>query len=149
MDPGAAANGVPVTCNGGNDCETQVTGQWFYSPFVLNRVNPTRVALAGGHVYVATDTAPANAPSVDLMLTDLGPTGGSVSALAYGTRDNPNVILAGNNNGVAPVNGALYLSTTGTPGSIAQVPGYTTGQIPNFAGIRPALAEPFLRRRQL
>jgi outer membrane autotransporter protein len=64
------------------------------------------------------------------MLTDLGPTGGSVSALAYGTRDNPNVILAGNNNGVAPFNGALYLSTTGTPGSIAQVPGYTTGQIP-------------------
>jgi hypothetical protein len=62
---------------------------------VLNKFDPTHVALAGNHVYVATDTAPASATNVDLILTDLGATGGSVSALAYGTRDNPNVVLAG------------------------------------------------------
>jgi autotransporter-associated beta strand protein len=123
VSPGTAANGVPITCNGGHDCANEVTGQWFASPFVLNRVNPTRVALAGGHVYVATDTAPANATSVDLTLIDLGHTGGSVTALAYGTTDNPNVVLAGNNNST------LHLSTTGTAGSLALVAGYA-GQIP-------------------
>ena len=127
VSPGTAAAGVEVTCNGGESCGpdedgvTQVHGASFSSPFVLNRVNPTQVALAGDHVYVATDTAPANAAAVDLKLIDLGVTG-TVSALAYGTADNPNVVLAGSG---SP--GALFLSTTGAAGSIARVPGYTGG----------------------
>jgi hypothetical protein len=151
VSPGTNEAGVPVTCNGGGTCgpeedemnqriEGQVHGASFSSPFVLNRVNPAQVALAGDHVYVATDTAPANAAAVDLKLIDLGVTG-TVSALAYGTADNPNVVLAGSSSTtiVPPSNnpsvvlagsdppGALFLSTTGTAGSIAQVPGYTGG----------------------
>ncbi len=94
---------------------------------MLNRVNPTRIALAGGHVYVTQDTAPATATSVDLALTDLGATGGCVSALAYGTKDNANVLLAGNNNGAS--GGGLFLSATGAAGSISRVAAYA-GQTP-------------------
>src|SRR5882757_2931041 len=129
VSPGTALTGVPITCNGGNDCASEVTGQQFSSPFILNKVNPTRVALAGGHVYVSTDTAAANATSVDLTLVDLGATGGSVSALAYGTIDNPNVVLAGNNHAIGLATGSLYLSTTAAAGSIARLTAYK-GDIP-------------------
>ena len=57
-------------------------------------------------------------------MIDLGATHGRVSALAYGTIDNPNVVLAANDN----FNG-LYLSTTGAANSIAPILGFT-GQIP-------------------
>jgi autotransporter-associated beta strand protein len=127
VSPGTAANGVPITCNGGHNCANPVhgvVGQFFSSPFVLNKVDPTRIALAGGHVYVTTDTAPANATSVDLNLLDLGATHGDVYALAYGTTDNPNVVLTGNNN----VNG-LWLSTTATANSMAPIHGFA-GQVP-------------------
>src|SRR5215831_18660105 len=73
-----AALGAKVTCNGGNPCNTQVAGTWFVSPWVNNRVDPTRMALGGDNVYVTQDTLTgAQGPTVaavDLTLTDLGPT---------------------------------------------------------------------------
>ena len=88
------------------------------SKLVLNRVDPTMIALGTNYVYTATD---ANAASDRLVLTNLGTpfatigpgTNNEITALAYGTNDNPNALLAGANNG------RLYLSTTGAPGSLA------------------------------
>src|SRR5205085_1229516 len=115
--------GAAVTCNGGNPCSGQVVGAWFGSPWVNNRVDPTRMAIAGTHVYVTQDTltgaqGPAVA-TVDLTLTDLGFTGGAtVGPIAYGTRDNTNMLVAGTFSG-------LVQSTTAGAGSLVAVPGYT------------------------
>lgn len=94
----------------------------FIAPFVLNRIDPTKIAIGGDHVYVTQDTLSGangiNAAAVNLSLTDLGLTG-SVSALAYGTKDNPSAILAG-------VPSGLSLSSTPVPGALAPLPAYTT-----------------------
>ena len=124
--------GTNVTCNG-IACSNAVSGTWFWSPWINNKVDATRMALGGNHVYVTQDTLTgANAPNantVDLTLIDLGAVGGgaaSVTKIAYGTRDNPNVLVAG----IAPSGrrgggaGQLWLSATGTAGSIAQLPAY-------------------------
>src|SRR5215831_8090970 len=50
------ALGANVTCNGGNLCSTQVAGTYFKSPWVNNRVDPTRMALGGNNVYITQDT---------------------------------------------------------------------------------------------
>ena len=102
---------------------TAVAGTSFGSPWVNNRVDPTRMAFGGDGVFVTQDTltgaqGPA-ATTVDLTLTDLGSTGGaSVTKIAYGTRDNPNMLVAG-------VVGGLWQSTTATAGSLVSVPTYT------------------------
>ena len=114
--------GATVTCNG-IACATAVAGTSFGSPWVNNRVDPTRMAFGGDGVFVTQDTltgaqGPA-ANTVDLTLTDLGSTGGaSVTKIAYGTRDNPNMLVAG-------VVGGLWQSTTATAGSLVSVPTYT------------------------
>ena len=43
----AYAPGVPVNFTNG-----PISGAWFSSPFVLNRIDPTRIAVGGNHVYV-------------------------------------------------------------------------------------------------
>ena len=97
------------------NCATAVAGTSFGSPWVNNRVDPTRMAFGGDGVFVTQDTltgaqGPA-ANTVDLTLTDLGSTGGaSVTKIAYGTRDNPNMLVAG-------VVGGLWQSTTATAGA--------------------------------
>src|SRR5262249_40642388 len=82
--------GANVTCNGGNPCDTQVAGTRFKSPWVNNRIDPTRMALGGDNVYVTQDTLTgAQGPTVaavDLTLTNLGPTIFPVTTIAYGTR---------------------------------------------------------------
>ena len=109
-------SGTTITCNGGNDCGdgTQVVGVWFSSPFVLNRIDPSRIAIGGGHVYVTQDTQLTSpglqASNIDLTLTDLGATHGSVYQIAYGTRDNINAIVASSG-------GGLWGSFTPTPGA--------------------------------
>ena len=89
------------------------------SKLVLNKVDPTMIALGTNYIYTTTD---ANADSDRLVLTNLGTpfstitpgvTNNIVTALAYGTNDNPNALLAGANNG------RLYFSATGAPGSLA------------------------------
>ncbi|MBV8295114.1 MAG: exo-alpha-sialidase [Mycobacterium sp.] len=43
--------GAAVTC-GGTDCASAVTGSWDGSPWVNNRIDPTRMALGGTRVFV-------------------------------------------------------------------------------------------------
>ena len=65
-----------VTCNGGQQCNDVVVGNWSGSPWVNNRIDPTHMALGGSHVYVTQDTLrDPDATTVDLTLTDLGLTG--------------------------------------------------------------------------
>src|SRR5262249_41619170 len=125
VSPNAAVFGfgAAVTCNG-ISCAAAVTGSHFSSPWVNNRVDPTRMAFGGTSVFVTQDTltgaqGPA-ATTVDLTLTNLGSTGGAqVEKIAYGTRDNPNILVAGTN---AP---QLWQSTTAAAGSLVPVPSYT------------------------
>jgi autotransporter-associated beta strand protein len=122
-------NGIPVTCNGGS-CPANVSGSWFNSPVILNKIDPTRIAIGGDTAYVTQDTLTgANAPtatSIDLTLTNVGTTGLGTSAItkiAYGTRDNPNVLAVGATTG-------LFVSTTAGVGSLNPIAGVYTGQAP-------------------
>lgn len=115
--------GIPITCSGGSSCATAVTGSWFGSPFVLNRINPSLIALGGTNAYVSQDTLTGgNAPSattIDLTLTNVGSTGGnSIVRMAYGTQDNTNVLLVG-------AVGGVWLSTTSAASSLSQLTAYT------------------------
>lgn len=108
---------------------------------MLNRVDPTLIALAGARdVFVAQDNAPADAPSVNLTLTDLGPADPQygAGALAYGARDNTSALLAGNgwssitNLSDGLQQGELYISTTAAKGSLQPLPAYASagGAVP-------------------
>jgi autotransporter-associated beta strand protein len=100
--------GAKVTCtlNGiHGECADLVAGannpNFGGTSWVNNRVDPTRMAFGGTDVYVTQDTLTGTqdptAATVDLTLTDLGPTpdGGYGVRIAYGTRDNPNMIVVG------------------------------------------------------
>src|SRR5215831_9151980 len=122
LEPLSFGFGAAVTCNG-MPCSAAVIGSWFSSPWVNNRVDPTRMAFGGDGVFVTQDTLTGaqgpGATTVDLTLTDLGSTGGNVvTKIAYGTRDNPNMLVAG-------AIGGLWQSTTATAGSLVPVPTYT------------------------
>ncbi|HEV2335114.1 MAG TPA: hypothetical protein VGS13_06435, partial [Stellaceae bacterium] len=119
--------GVPITCNG-KDCGT-VTNANFSSPIVLNRIDPSRIAIGGGfHVFVTQDPLTGadgvNARSVKLSLVNVGMAGGP-SAIAYGTRDNTNALLVGGINTAAsgPI-GGVWRSSTATRDSLAQLTSY-------------------------
>jgi hypothetical protein len=49
VSPTPNPSGIPITCNGGLSCRGQVAGSYFASPVVLNRVNPTRIAIGGSN----------------------------------------------------------------------------------------------------
>ena len=92
----------------------------FSSRLALNRVDPQRIAIGTNYVYTTVD---ADGAADQLTLLNLGTPGsqiGAVSALAYGTNDNINAVLAGSNSG-------LFLSRTGLAGSLAQLTEYTGG----------------------
>jgi len=115
--------GTKVTCNGGNECYDEVAGTQFSSGWINNKNDPTLMALGGRRVYVTQDPlTDLNAATVDLSLVDLPPPSDTninsddagVTAMAYGTSDNQNVLLAG----VTDIKnytdeGELWLSTTG------------------------------------
>ena len=109
---------APVTFSPG------VTGVGFTSQFILNNIDPSRVAVGGTRVYVGQDTSPINAATVPITLTNLGAAGGTVTALAYGTTDNVNAVLAGAGSFNNPA-GRLLLSTTGAANSLTLLPAYT------------------------
>jgi autotransporter-associated beta strand protein len=94
-DPG----GINITCDGGKSCASRVIGTSFSSPFVLNRIDPTRIAIGGTSVYVTQDTLTgANAPNaatIDLTLTNVGAAGATVTTIAYGAQDNVNALIVG------------------------------------------------------
>lgn len=106
-----------LTCNGGSDCG-QTIGAGFLSPIVLNRADPTRIAMGGkSDVFVTRDVLNVQTlGSDDLALTDVGNAGGPTT-IAYGTRDNPNALLVGGNGGV-------FVSPTATAGSLTNLPTY-------------------------
>jgi autotransporter-associated beta strand protein len=130
----SSARGSAISCNGGFVCSAVVVGVSFSSPWINNRVDPTRMALAGSHVYVTQDTLTGaqgpTVPIVDLTLTDLGNAVGAVLAIAYGTRDNPNMLVAGGF-------GGLFQSTTALAGSLIPVPAYAAagGDVPTRNGL--------------
>jgi autotransporter-associated beta strand protein len=133
-DP-ANPGGVAITCDGGQDCGTEVGAQ-FGSPFTLNRIDPTRIAL-GGNVgtYVTVDPltpASVSATAIDLTLTNVGPA--HPVAIAYGTQDNTSALL------VSGANGNMWLSTaTGTP---------SLQQLTNYAGLAAMSVSFDLRTQQ-
>jgi outer membrane autotransporter protein len=94
------------------------------SKMVLNKIDPTKIAFGTNYVYTTTD---ANAASDRLVLTNLGTATpiGPITALAYGTNDNTNALLAGTAGSGAI--GKLYLSTTGGAGSLTQLTAYAGG----------------------
>jgi len=118
---GTYGSGTAVTC-GGADCGS-LPGVVFESPWVANRIDPTRMALAGDHVYVTQDTLTGaqglNATTVDLTLTDLGAAGTGITRIAFGTRDNPDMLVAGGQGA-----DKLYQSTTAASNSIVPVLAY-------------------------
>jgi uncharacterized protein with beta-barrel porin domain len=92
----------------------------FSSRLALNRIDPQRIAIGTNYVYTTVD---ANGAADKLTLLNLGTPGtqvGAVSALAYGTNDNINAVLAGSNSG-------LFLSSTGLAGSLTPLTEYTGG----------------------
>jgi autotransporter-associated beta strand protein len=132
MSPGYdlvnAPGGIPVYCSlngsGEQNC-AGVVGGTFFAQFVLNKVDPTLIAIGGGgHVYTSQDslsgTHGRNATSIDLALTDLGPTHGVPTAITYGTVNDNRAIAVGNGeNG-----GAIWFSATNTTNSLIQLSTY-------------------------
>ncbi|MGA3307743.1 MAG: autotransporter domain-containing protein [Xanthobacteraceae bacterium] len=126
-DPVNNPGGVPITCNGGQDC-TEVThaNNTFSAPLVLNKIDPTRIAIGGStDVYVTQDSLSGpngvNATSVDLHLTDLGTTAGP-SVITYGTVANTQAIAVGAGPGGA--GGQVWFSANNTAGSLTRLTDY-------------------------
>ena len=130
--------GAKVTCNGGKECYDEVDGTYFSSPWINNRNDPTLMALGGLRVYITQDTlTDQNATTVDLKLVGLPPPFDTninsnhvgVTAMAYGTRDNQNVLLAGVTDIKSYTDeGELWLSTTAA-GAMERLGAYE-GQAP-------------------
>lgn len=97
----------------------------FTVPFVLNKVDPSMIAIGGDYVYLTQDTMTGiNAPgTADLSytLTKLGGDGNGTSAIAYGTKDNTNALIAS-------VGSSIWMSTS-TAGGISALGAYA-GQAP-------------------
>ncbi|HEY7031916.1 MAG TPA: autotransporter-associated beta strand repeat-containing protein, partial [Thermomicrobiales bacterium] len=116
----------------------------FSAPIVLNRATPTMLAIApgyqdfngvtGNHVYVAQDTTPSSAGSVNLQTTSVGTVDNdsTVTTLAYGipaanntgSSANPNALLAGvkANDGKGELWFSSNVGTGGTP--LVRLPAY-------------------------
>jgi autotransporter-associated beta strand protein len=143
------ASGVPINCSyNGSDNGCGATnssgGSPFLVPVVLNRADPTKIAIAPGYnefnsinanlVYVAQDTTPASATSVNLQTTSVGQVDDDsrVTSLAYGipaanntgSSANPNTLLAGvkASNGKGELWFSSNVGTGGTP--LVRLPAY-------------------------
>ncbi len=127
----------------------------FLSPFVLNNIDKTRIALAGSTdkkpaegatptpspapsppkppgrtVYVTQDTLTGRngptATTVKLDVTKVGDTNAQITAIDYGTRNNENALLAGGDaTETSKGKGTLYLSTTALADSLKQLSAYS------------------------
>jgi autotransporter-associated beta strand protein len=104
-----------------------VAGNFFTSQFILNNIDPTRIAVAGTSIYTTQDTLTGangvGTGTVNLALTNLGATGRYITALDYGTRNNVNALVAGGGLFDNPA-GSLFISTTGSAGSIVTLAAY-------------------------
>jgi autotransporter-associated beta strand protein len=134
-DPVNNPGGVPVYCTTAGHtsaayCADLVNANSTFSAlFVLNRIDPSLIAISGAtDVYTTQDTLSGgngvNASSVNLFLTDLGTTGGP-SVISYGTTNDLRAIAvgAGVNTGV----GEVWFSANNTAGSLTQLTNYIGG----------------------
>jgi hypothetical protein len=138
VDSDDNVTGVEINCTGPErSCAKQVGGPGnFFSQFVLNRVNLTRIAMGGNGVYVTQDNYAADATSIDLTLVRVGDTKGNVTSIAYGAGDNPIALIAGavatNSAGEALVDdsnrvlGTVWRSPTATQNSLENLPDYAS-----------------------
>ena len=148
--------GTSINCSydgSGNGCnayvpDPNIPGQTvnnsaFSAPFVLNKTDPTKIAIAPGYanfngvngniVYVGRDTSDATAQSVNLQMTGVGTidNGSTVLQLAYGmpsnnnqgTSTNPDALLAGVQ--TANFDGQLWFSPDVTQSPLSQLTAYT------------------------
>lgn len=99
----------------------------FASRIVLNRNDPVRIAIGTNYVYVTTDPLLFSEPNAAALTNVSRPDGmrtGNITALAYGTHDNSNALLAG----AAPVAstnlGRLFFSATATAASLTPLTAY-------------------------
>jgi autotransporter-associated beta strand protein len=110
-----------VPANPDPDTESEGPSLPHGSKIVLNRIDPTRIAFGTNYVYTTTDVG---ADSTTLTLLNRGVSGslvGPVTALAFGTVDNPDAVLAASARGV-------YVSTTETGGSLTPTDYVITNQ---------------------
>jgi autotransporter-associated beta strand protein len=134
-DPVNSPGGVSVYCTDATHmsaafCADLVNANsTFSAQFVLNRINPSLIAISGAtDIYTTQDTLSGsngiNASSVNLFLTDLGTTGGP-SVISYGTANDIRAIAvgAGVNTGV----GEVWFSANNTAGSLTQLTNYIGG----------------------
>ena len=125
-DPVNNPGGIAVTCNGGQYCSDVVNANNTFSAlFVLNKVDPSLIAISGAtDVYTTQDTLTGakgvNATSIDLTLTDIGTTGGA-SAITYGTFNDTRAIAIG---AAGSSGGQVWFSATNAAGSLTQLTNY-------------------------
>jgi autotransporter-associated beta strand protein len=102
----------------------------FFSRIVVNRKDPNRLAIATNYVYTTTDDKLVNS---NKPLTSLGKivptinTSSAPTALAYGTQDDADALLAGStvttgSNPNTVTTNSLYLAKNGTP--LTRLAGY-------------------------
>ena len=136
-DPVNAPGGVPVYCSYGGFtnaiCKNVVgaTGDSsFLAKFILNRVDPSLIAITGGtDVFTTQDPLDKSATSVDLILTDIGMVGatGVPHVITYGTANDTQAIAVGAT--IDPSTnskGSVWFSPTANIStSLTQLTGYT------------------------
>jgi len=92
------AGGQLVECNG-QSCSTFTGATDFANPIVLNRIDPTKIAIAGDQIYLTQDPLDVQAPGIiDLTMLRVGGLR-QATAVAYGTADNVDALLVGGGTG--------------------------------------------------
>ncbi|MBV8410645.1 MAG: autotransporter domain-containing protein [Alphaproteobacteria bacterium] len=123
---------TPIINFAANDFSAAASKLPMGSLFLLNRNDPTRIALGTNYVYVTRDdllfdpTNPAPLTNVGQAVGQIGSNSG-ITALAYGTTRSPNVLLAGSNSNDGT--GQLYISTTALAGSLRQLAAYSAAPV--------------------
>ena len=144
-DPTGDPGGVPVTCDGGQDCATLPTPvRNFSAPFVLNRIDPTLIAIGRHHRclhwqrfahWLQRREREFGRSYPHQFGHDAGP-----SAIAYGTANNTNAIAVGAATGGPNAGGPgqVWFSTTNTAGSLTQLTNYAGDTPTRSCSIRAA-----------
>jgi len=133
------APGTFITCNGGQDCSsvvgaasTPTSSGSFSAPLVLNRIDPSLIAIGGlTDVYTTQDPLRVNAHSIDLTLTDLGSADGP-AVITYGTVNDKLAIAVGAGaNGVASGGpGEVWFSSNSNNAGSLHKLGQYAGDVP-------------------
>ena len=111
----------------------------FSSRLALNRLDPQRIAIGTNYIYTTVD---ANGAADKLTLLNLGTPGskvGETSALAYGTDDNINAVLAGTQRRAVPQQHGH--------GRLADAAHGIHRRLADLGGVRCARLSALLRRR--